>query len=166
MGHPWPLFLYSRLSNTQLTGNKSSINKILPMTGYEPRTSGIGRDRSTNWATDTSRRLFLSFHIKNIYGGREPWSSGYGRRLMLGSREFESLHRRLDGHIFTFSCKFCIVCLKRPKIKWKRVRGWPIKNIWLLWSLLLFSLPRHGLRSDDFFFSRTSRWGLGKGPER
>ena len=30
------------------------LNKILPMTGVEPRTSGIESDRSTNWATTTS----------------------------------------------------------------------------------------------------------------
>ena len=30
------------------------FNKILPMTGVEPRTSGIESDRSTNWATTTS----------------------------------------------------------------------------------------------------------------
>ena len=30
------------------------FNKILPMTGVEPRTSGIEIDRSTNWATTTS----------------------------------------------------------------------------------------------------------------
>ena len=30
------------------------------MTGFEPRTSGIGSDRSTNWATTTSRgHLFV-----------------------------------------------------------------------------------------------------------
>ena len=26
------------------------------MTGFEPRTSGIGSDRSTNWATTTSQK--------------------------------------------------------------------------------------------------------------
>ena len=29
------------------------------MTGFEPRTSGIGSDRSTNWATTTARFLIL-----------------------------------------------------------------------------------------------------------
>ena len=36
------------------------LNKILPMTGVEPRTSGIKSNRSTNWATTTA--LFLSLH--------------------------------------------------------------------------------------------------------
>ena len=35
------------------------LNKILPMTGVEPRTSGIESDRSTNWATTTSQKLLL-----------------------------------------------------------------------------------------------------------
>ena len=28
-----------------------NINTFLPFTGFEPRTYGIGSDRSTNWAT-------------------------------------------------------------------------------------------------------------------
>ena len=42
------------------------------MTGYEPRTSGDGSDRSTNWATITalfiSNRIFISFykHITQV----------------------------------------------------------------------------------------------------
>ena len=28
------------------------------MTGFEPRTSGIGSDRSTNWATTTAAHIF------------------------------------------------------------------------------------------------------------
>ena len=32
------------------------INKFLPMTGFEPWISGIGSDRSTNWATTTSQK--------------------------------------------------------------------------------------------------------------
>ena len=30
------------------------FNNFVPMTGFEPRTSGIGSDRSTNWATTTA----------------------------------------------------------------------------------------------------------------
>ena len=29
-------------------------HKSFPMTGFEPRTSGVGSDRSTNWATTTA----------------------------------------------------------------------------------------------------------------
>ena len=47
--HSRPLFLYFRLFTTQLTVNKIfDINKLMPMIGFEPRTSGIGSDLSTN----------------------------------------------------------------------------------------------------------------------
>ena len=35
---------------------------------------------------------------KTLPFGREPWSSGYGRRRVCEGRGFESLHRILDGH--------------------------------------------------------------------
>ena len=46
MGHSRPLFLYFRLFNT--VDSKCSIYKFLPMTGYEPQTSGIGSNCFTN----------------------------------------------------------------------------------------------------------------------
>ena len=52
MGHSRPLFLYFRLFNTV-------DSKVLSMTRFEPRTSGIWSDRSTNWAT-TLPNLFIS----------------------------------------------------------------------------------------------------------
>ena len=50
MGNSWPLFINFRLFNTQLIVYNCLIliNKILLMTGFKPRTSGIGSDRSTN----------------------------------------------------------------------------------------------------------------------
>ena len=53
MGHSRPLFLYFRLFNTYTVDSKQmfNMNKFWPMTGFEPRTSGIGSNRSTNWAT-------------------------------------------------------------------------------------------------------------------
>ena len=36
--------------------------------GFEPRTSGIGSDRSTNWATTTALKLFLSFEFQFMWG--------------------------------------------------------------------------------------------------
>ena len=41
------------------------FNKFLPMTGFEPRTSGIGSDHSTNWATTTapiSQQIFVQYN--------------------------------------------------------------------------------------------------------
>ena len=49
-----------------------------------------------------------------------------GRDSRSESCEFESKHRILDGHIFTFICN---VCLKRPKINDKEAIDGPfLKN--------------------------------------
>ena len=60
MGHSRPLFsLFSSFQYT-VDRNKCSIYKFfLPMTGFEPRTSGFGSNRSTNWATQP-RPIFIS----------------------------------------------------------------------------------------------------------
>ena len=59
----WPFpasFLYFRLFNKQLTVNKMfNVNKILPMTEFKPRTSAIGSDRSTNWATQPLEHILV-----------------------------------------------------------------------------------------------------------
>ena len=41
------------------------LNKILPMTGVEPRTSDIESDRSTNWATTTSQALKIVYDVRS-----------------------------------------------------------------------------------------------------
>ena len=38
--------------------------KSLPMTGFEPRSSGVGSDRSTNWATITTPKLLPGLDVK------------------------------------------------------------------------------------------------------
>ena len=52
------------------------INKFLPMTGFEPWTSGIGSDRSTNWASTTSKMFFLSryspYETAELDGSGDP----------------------------------------------------------------------------------------------
>ena len=70
-----PLFIYFRLFNT--ADNKQMFNKILPMTGVEPRTSGIESDRSTNWASTTS--LFRCSNYDSIFVSemRGNWSRNY-----------------------------------------------------------------------------------------
>ena len=50
VGHSRPLFIY-----------KQMFNKILPMSGVEPQTSGIESDRSTNWATTTSLIVYCCY---------------------------------------------------------------------------------------------------------
>ena len=54
---PGLFFIYFCLFNT--VDNKQMFNKILPMTGVKPRISGIGIDRSTNWATTTSQKTLI-----------------------------------------------------------------------------------------------------------
>ena len=145
MGHSRPLFIYFRLFNA-VDSRHYSIKSLL-MSGIEPRTSDVGIDRFTNWATTTaheSRDLGLSFYSlivndkkqkrgrKRYRGGdesiliqvvgnitwQEPWSSGYWWWFMFERSWFR---------ITLICCKNCIACLERPKIgKRKRGRGWPI----------------------------------------
>ena len=56
---PFPaFFIYFHLFNTV---EYSRYIQYLLMTGLEPRTSGVGRNRSTNWVTTTAhkRQLFI-----------------------------------------------------------------------------------------------------------
>ena len=56
------------------------INKILSMTGFEPRASGIGSNRSAHWATTTALvwliYIFTTVHFKLPMTGLKPWSFG------------------------------------------------------------------------------------------
>ena len=57
------------------------------MTGFEPLTSGIGSDRSTNWATTTaqsnkdfgqhfaSNQILRAFDLIKLFALRPPWGS-------------------------------------------------------------------------------------------
>ena len=77
MGHSRPLFLYFRLFNTQLTVYKCSICKFfLPMTGFEPRTSCIGSNRSTNWATTTAHSDMLNWDQLYLFGWIQTSQTG------------------------------------------------------------------------------------------
>ena len=60
MGDSRPLILYFRLFNAVDRITNMFDIKVLPMTGFEPRTSGVGSDCSTNWVTTTAR-LSLCF---------------------------------------------------------------------------------------------------------
>ena len=46
-------FFYFHLFNTV---DSKLVISSLPKTGFEPRTSGVGSDHSTNWATTTARQ--------------------------------------------------------------------------------------------------------------
>ena len=61
-GHSRHLFLCFVFS----TVNSKYVHyKILPMTGFEPWTSAIESDRSTNWATTISQEKKILFAKKN-----------------------------------------------------------------------------------------------------
>ena len=64
---PASFSLFSSFQYTVDSIQMFDINKFLPMTGLEPRTSGIGSDRSTNWATFTSQfTIIISFYCQRI----------------------------------------------------------------------------------------------------
>ena len=76
MGYPRPLFsLFSSFQYTVDSKQMFNINKFLLMTGFEPRTSDIRSNCSTNWATTTApihsllyaSRLFHSFPFNALY---------------------------------------------------------------------------------------------------
>ena len=58
--------------------------------------------------------------------GREPWSSGYGRRLTFEGCGFKACCV-LDGHFFTLiCCKIVLILFEKTDNKRKRGRGLPI----------------------------------------
>ena len=61
MGHSQPL-LFIFVFSIQLTENNVQYN-LLPMTGFELRTSGIGSNCSTNWATTTAPITFFFIFV-------------------------------------------------------------------------------------------------------
>jgi len=68
---------FSLFSSFQYTvGSKQmfNINKFLPMTGFEPRTSGIGSDRSTNWATTTAQMSKFSASKYFVKVSNNDWN--------------------------------------------------------------------------------------------
>ena len=74
--------------------------------------------------------------------GREPWSSGYARRLAFK----RSLHRFSDGHFPLDLLQNCVVCLKTPKINEKEPGNDPFfikkdKYVRNYWRVLKVSVP-------------------------
>ena len=71
---------------------------------------------------DTKSLLLNGCNKRSFYKGGSPGLVVMGRDSRSEGRGFESRHRILDGHFFTcICCKNCNVCLKRPKIKEKRL---------------------------------------------
>ena len=57
MSHSQPLFLHFHL--IVKVDSKQMFDKSLPVTGYEPRISGVGDNCSTNWATTTDQDVVI-----------------------------------------------------------------------------------------------------------
>ena len=67
-----------------------------------------------------------SLFVKFVLMGGSPGLVVMGRDSHSEVHGFESRHRILDGHFFTYiCCKNCNVCLKRPKINEKEARIGP-----------------------------------------
>ena len=67
-GPLFTIFTYLRIVNSEQ--QIRVLYKILPMTGFEPRTSGVRSDRSANWATTTPPPLSNSFQVASV--SRQP----------------------------------------------------------------------------------------------
>ena len=70
----WPILMQKIRSDYSInqslfsfvnTGDSNVQYNFLPITGIEPRTSGFGSDRSTNWVTTTAQTAY--FTTTNIY---------------------------------------------------------------------------------------------------
>ena len=62
MGHSRPLF-YSIFTFSIL----QLVDKILPVSGFKPRISGVGSDRSTNWATTTAQDFYCLMTVSRLF---------------------------------------------------------------------------------------------------
>ena len=65
--------LFSSFQYTDDSIQMFNINKFLPMTWFEPRTSGIGSDHSTNWATTNSQRATVFNDIYKLKHLLSSW---------------------------------------------------------------------------------------------
>ena len=51
----------------------SVLYKSLPMTGVKPRTSGVGNNRFTNWATTTAPWVISLFSVTIFFNSQLKW---------------------------------------------------------------------------------------------
>ena len=107
---PASFSLFSSFQYTVDSKQMFDINKFLPMTGFKLRTSGIGSDRSTNWATTTKCPILSADHALSTC---ILWS----RPLVVSCLESQ------EGTYFLNSCEFesCFP-VRTNENKWKR--GW------------------------------------------
>ena len=65
-------FFFIFVFSIQLTVNKCTIWSLL-MTGFEPRTSGVRSDCSTNWAITTAHEAFFLPIVGNLFSVPSQW---------------------------------------------------------------------------------------------
>ena len=80
------------------------------------------RERERESIFETGQTISKNEGDKKLFLGREPWSSGYGRRLMFRRSGVQIPAPYTGWTFFTYIlCKNCNdVCLKRQKINKKR----------------------------------------------
>ena len=114
-----PMLQQQKIRKRSFFSKKTQIG--IPFFPISLLLTGAGRQVG-RWAA-----INLSHFLQDKEREQEPWSSGYGKRLTF--RRFESRHRILDGHFFTYiCCENCNVGLKRPKINEKEAWVGPKKE--------------------------------------
>ena len=92
---PFPAYFYFYFSSFQYTVDSKqmfNIKTFLPMTGFDPWTSGIVSDRSTNWATTTALRfdsLLKSFYF--VFLSYISTNSSFQRSRYLGYNQCDQI---------------------------------------------------------------------------
>ena len=172
MGHFRPLFLYFRLFNT--------VNvqcNCLPLTGLEPRTSDVGNDHSTNWATTTAlcNKLFLPRHkITNLGVANQPTELGIIKNYFVFTYnesgkeckgwEVYRAHRRVHKVITSIGSKQELIensfdiCTTKLKLDiYAFLYTWPVNLIDVV-TLLKRGRPQAGGRPCFFYLVYRNLW--------
>ena len=64
------------------------------------------------------------YHIRTFWNfGREPWSTGYGRRLISKGCGFKSQHRILDGRFSNIFVVEIVMTVWKDENKWEKGPG-------------------------------------------
>ena len=127
--HQWPTCETNEIERTDcFTGKNNNGDRSTWRYTFPGPWITLPRDYCILGQTFNKREYFFLHYTNNSTFGREPWSSGNGRRLMYQRLWVQILSLYTGWTYFTnICCKNCNdVCLKRPKINDKRGRGWPI----------------------------------------
>ena len=137
-------FLFSSFQYTVDIIQMFDINKFLPMTGFEPRTSGIGSDRSTNWATTTSPVYFVWIQLLCLC-----WMN-----KKIGCLFDQIQTSQTGGQPCSDTCPMVsVLCTKQLNPYWLNSPRWRIKanSVWRDWAILERSW-------EHIFFQKLSKF--------